>query len=232
MIRNFILDWSGTLVDDLPAVWLATNYVLERAGKPPLTMEEFRDAFVLPFTEFYDKFTPGVPVHQLEQWFHEAFAQYQHQVRPVPFAREFLDFCRQHRLRTYLLSAVRHDYFADQLCRTGFTHQFDGLYLAVHDKRNRIIELIEHHRLHRTETVFVGDMCHDIECARLGGIRSCAVLTGYNSRARLQTSAPDLIVSDLGELMDLLCRSRFEWLWVGPDGRCADRAAADPETPN
>ena len=31
MIRNIIFDWSGTLVDDLPAVWKATNYVLTRA---------------------------------------------------------------------------------------------------------------------------------------------------------------------------------------------------------
>ena len=30
MIRNIIFDWSGTLVDDLPAVWKATNYVLTR----------------------------------------------------------------------------------------------------------------------------------------------------------------------------------------------------------
>ncbi len=31
MIRNIIFDWSGTLVDDLPAVWQATNYVLAQA---------------------------------------------------------------------------------------------------------------------------------------------------------------------------------------------------------
>lgn len=230
VIRNFILDWSGTLVDDLPAVWQATNYVLERAGKSPLTMAEFQDAFVLPFTEFYDRFTPGVPMHQLEHWFHEAFTKYQHLVRPLPFAHEFLDFCRQHRLRTYLLSAVRQDYFSEQLRRAGFTHRFDGLYLAVLDKRNRIIELIEHHQLLRAETVFVGDMCHDIECARLGGIWSCAVLTGYNSRAKLQTSAPDLIVSNLGELMDLLRQSRFEWPWARHSGPCAEPMAARPET--
>ena len=32
MIRNMIFDWSGTLVDDLPAVWSATNHVLTPAG--------------------------------------------------------------------------------------------------------------------------------------------------------------------------------------------------------
>ena len=32
VIRNIIFDWSGTLVDDLPAVWRATNHVLRQAG--------------------------------------------------------------------------------------------------------------------------------------------------------------------------------------------------------
>ena len=33
MIRNIIFDWSGTLVDDLPAVLQASNFVLAQAGK-------------------------------------------------------------------------------------------------------------------------------------------------------------------------------------------------------
>ena len=32
MIRNIIFDWSGTLVNDLPGVWKATNHVLEQAN--------------------------------------------------------------------------------------------------------------------------------------------------------------------------------------------------------
>ena len=34
VIRNVIFDWSGTLVDDLPAVWHATNHVFRNAGVP------------------------------------------------------------------------------------------------------------------------------------------------------------------------------------------------------
>ena len=48
MIRNVIFDWSGTLVDDLQAVWQATNYVLARAERPEMSLEQFRAEFV-PF---------------------------------------------------------------------------------------------------------------------------------------------------------------------------------------
>ena len=66
MIRNIIFDWSGTLVDDLPAVWEATNYVLKRARRPEMTLDQFRAEFCLPFTLFYDRHIPHVPLARLE----------------------------------------------------------------------------------------------------------------------------------------------------------------------
>jgi len=42
VIRNIIFDWSGTRVDDLPAVWQATNYVLTQSQRPAMSLEQFR----------------------------------------------------------------------------------------------------------------------------------------------------------------------------------------------
>ena len=67
MIRNVIFDWSGTLVDDLEAVWRSTNYTLKQSGVPEMSLSEFRDEFSLPFDEFYARVTPGVSLEQLEE---------------------------------------------------------------------------------------------------------------------------------------------------------------------
>ena len=72
VIRNIIFDWSGTLVDDLPAVLKASNFVLTQSGKPAMSLHEFRAEFSLPFKKFYDRHTPEVPMAQLEAWFHAA----------------------------------------------------------------------------------------------------------------------------------------------------------------
>ena len=77
VIRNVIFDWSGTLVDDLPAVLEATNHVLRMAGVPEITRERFRAEFTLPFTGFYERYTPNVPMAQLEEWFHGRFREVQ-----------------------------------------------------------------------------------------------------------------------------------------------------------
>ena len=120
MIRNVIFDWSGTLVDDLPAVWEATNYVLAQAERPEMTLEQFRAEFCLPFTIFYERHTPHVPLPQLEDWFHSRFRQVQGSVCELPHAREFLEFCRANKLRTFVLSTVHRDHFAVQSAVTGF----------------------------------------------------------------------------------------------------------------
>jgi phosphoglycolate phosphatase len=204
VIRNILFDWSGTLVDDLPAVWKATNYVLSRAQRAEMTLGEFRAEFCLPFTLFYDRHVPHVPLPQLETWYHRHFKQVQDSVRELPHARKFLEFCRARKIRAFLLSSVHRDHFAAQASRTGFGAFLEKAYVAVHDKRKKIREILKENRLRARETLFVGDMEHDIETARHGGIHSCAVLTGYNTLAQLRAARPDLVVEHLGELRDIL----------------------------
>lgn len=204
MIRNVIFDWSGTLVDDLPAVWEATNYVLTQAQRPEMSLERFRAEFCLPFTIFYDKHVPHIPLPELEKWFHHRFRQVQDSVCALPHARGFLEFCRARGLRTFVLSTVHRDYFTVQAGATGFGPYLDKPYLNVWDKRQKIHEILEENRLAPEETLFIGDMEHDIETARHGGIHSCAVLTGYNTLEQLRAAQPDLIVEHLGELREVL----------------------------
>jgi len=207
VIRNVIFDWSGTLVDDLPAVWKATNHVLLQAERPELTLDQFRSEFCLPFTHFYDRLIPHIPLPQLETWFHAHFKEVQTSVCELPHAREFLEFCRSRKLRTFLLSTVHRDHFAVQVAVTGFDQFLDRPYVNVWDKREKIHEILEENHLRAEETLFIGDMQHDIETAQHGGVHSCAVLTGYNTLAQLRSAHPDLIVEHLGELRQVLDRN-------------------------
>ena len=200
MIRNIIFDWSGTLVDDLPAVLQASNYVLTQAGRPAMSLEQFRAEFTLPFKTFYDRHLPGVEMPQLEEWFHGEFKRAQSSVVELPYAREFLEFCRCQKIRTFLLSAAHPDHYAAHCRVTGFNTFIDVAYTGVGDKRQKIHEILKVNGLNPVETLFIGDMEHDIETAKHGGVHSVAVLTGYNTLQQLRRAGPDLIVEHLGEL--------------------------------
>jgi phosphoglycolate phosphatase len=210
VIRNIIFDWSGTLVDDLPAVWKATNYVLAQAERAEMSLEQFRAEFCLPFTIFYDRHVPHIPLPQLETWFHSRFKQVQDSVCELPHAREFLEFCRAHEVRTFLLSTVHRDHFAVQTAITGFGKYLEKPYINVWDKRQKIHDILEENGLVPGETLFVGDMQHDIETAKHGGIHSCAVLTGYNTLEQLRAAQPDVIVEHLRELRENLEQNGFQ----------------------
>ena len=216
VIRNIIFDWSGTLVDDLPAVLKASNFVLTQAGKPPMSLDEFRAEFQLPFTTFYDRHTPQVPMAQLEQWFHAEFRQSQDSVVELPHARRFLEFCRARGLRTFLLSTIHADHFQAQCRSNGFDAFIDKPYTDVWDKREKIHDILRENHLRPDETLFIGDMEHDIAAAKHGGVHSCAVLTGYNTLEQLRTAGPDLIVEHLSELRGLLEKNDFRFQPAAP----------------
>ena len=208
-------------MDDLPAVWKATNYVLAQAQATEMSLEEFRAEFCLPFTIFYDRHVPHIALPQLELWFHSRFRQVQDSVCELPHAREFLEFCRSRSLRTFLLSTVHGEHFTLQAAATGFQRFIDRAYVAVRDKRQKIHEVLEENDLEPGATLFVGDMQHDVETAKHGGVHSCAVLTGYNTLEQLRAAGPDLIVEHLGELRQLL---QANDLCLKPSGRSVHAA--------
>jgi phosphoglycolate phosphatase-like HAD superfamily hydrolase/ADP-ribose pyrophosphatase YjhB (NUDIX family) len=207
VIRNIIFDWSGTLVDDLPAVLQASNYILTQAGRPVMTLEQFRAEFSLPFSKFYDRHTPHIEAEQLEEWFHAEFRRAQASVVELPYAREFLEFCRQQKVRTFLLSSVHTDHYAVQCRATGFGPYIDKAYTDIYDKRTKIHDILAENDVNPAETIFIGDMQHDIETARHGGVHSVGVLTGYNTLGQLRAAGPDLIVEHLGELRRILVQN-------------------------
>ncbi|MEY4570094.1 MAG: hypothetical protein RLZZ398_1533 [Verrucomicrobiota bacterium] len=208
MFRNLIFDWSGTLVDDLGPVIEATNAVLGKYEVAPFNRESFRRAFRLPYREFYAELLPDVPLEELEAHFRPAFAAAVTPVTVLPHAREKLEWCSAIGIRAFVLTSMDTLAFERQMDDFGLRHHFEATYSGVLDKREIIHRILETHGLDPTETAFVGDMTHDVETARHGGISSIAVLTGYNHAEILAAVRPDLTVPDLGVLRSLLDRRR------------------------
>ena len=113
-------------------------------------------------------------------------------------------------------SAARNHAFA--ISQGDYIQWLDADDLLAPDKISKQMEIVEKgagprtllssawaHFLYRPAgAIFVGDMQHDIETARVGGIHSCGVLTGYNTLTQLRVSRPDLIVEHLDELRVIL----------------------------
>ena len=210
MFKNLIFDWSGTLVDDMGPVIEATNAVLEKYNLAPYDREEFRRNFRLPYREFYEEILPDVALEELEAHFRPAFDGATSLVTVLPHAREKLEWAKARGIRMFVLTSMDAIAFSRQLNEFGMQDFFEETYAGVLDKRELIGEILEAHSLDKSETAFVGDMTHDIETARHGGISSIAVLTGYHHAEVLASVRPDITVPDLGVLVNVLDRRKAD----------------------
>jgi phosphoglycolate phosphatase len=204
MIRNVVLDWSGTLLDDLSAVLTATNAVLEEYAVPRLTIEQFRAEFALPLAKFYNRFLPGIPLTEIDDSYHKHLASCRDQVSLLPGSREFLEYCAATSRRLFVLSTMQPEHFEVQAARHGVRHFFEKVYVGMNDKRETINSLLKENRLDPAETLLVGDMVHDLEAARRGGVMGVAVLTGFDPIEKLAACEPDAVMRDLITLRRLL----------------------------
>jgi len=206
--RNVILDWSGTLVDDLGPVVDATNKVLCHYGKSPMTRKEFCDVFCLPFIDFYKEVLPGIPMPEVEELYAHFFEESEERVEVLPGVVAFLDFCRDHDLSIFLLSSIKNEHYEKQSASLNLKKYFQRVYTEALDKRIWIRSLIDECSLNFQETMFVGDMQHDVDTAHSVDVFSVAVLSGYNSEEKLLESVPDLVIDNLCQLSDYLSRKQ------------------------
>jgi ADP-ribose pyrophosphatase YjhB (NUDIX family)/predicted HAD superfamily phosphohydrolase YqeG len=143
---------------------------------------------------------------QLDHYYHSAFKLLQENIPLLPHAREFLEYCHAQGYRLFLLSTIHAEHWEVQSTRLDVKKYFTQAYVQAIDKRKTILHLLAEHDLDPNETLFVGDMVHDIETAHHGGVTSCAVLTGYDSLEKLKTAQPHWLFRHLGQLKDHLAR--------------------------
>jgi phosphoglycolate phosphatase len=203
-IRNVILDWSGTLVDDLGPVLTTTNHVFATCGIPPISLGEFRAEFCLPIRKFYQHRLPQVPQAKLEEIFLMEYPRHHTGITLLPHTLDFLRFCQEQGIGAYIASSVDLQTYETQAARFGIDRFITKPYIGIEDKTTKIHHILDENRLNRNETMFVGDMEHDIEAGKAGGVHTCAVLTGYNDAEKLNAMRPDLVCEHLGELQQIL----------------------------
>lgn len=204
MIRNLIFDWSGTLVDDLGPVVATTNAVLGHYGKGPLTREEFLADFELPYTRFYERFLPEVPIAEVETLYLRHFPRDGGKVVELDGARRLLDAARARGMRLFILTSVPELHWQAQARQVGLEKYFEEVWAAVVDKQEFCGSKVAEIGLVPEETAFVGDMRHDIEAGHAAGLLTVATLTGYECLERLSRAQPHIVVRDLHRLSSVL----------------------------
>ena len=205
MIKNVIFDWSGTLSDDITPVYIATMGVFRELGLSSLTFEEFKREFTLPYMKFYRKFKKDADKEEIERLFYQEIVLAGNP-EPFPKAREVLEFLKKEDIRIALLSSHIQKKLIEEIRDYGFQRFFVEVNGGVHDKVEAILEILGKNCFRPNETLYVGDMAHDIEAGKKAGAITVAVSWGYQPKEKLLKEHPDFLIENLADLERIILK--------------------------
>jgi len=201
MIKNIIFDWSGTLSNDLVPVYKSLMEVFKELGIKKMTLNEFQDNFSLPYVKFFNSYVK-VSKEKIDRLFLNHFSG--DDVKLFPNVKNTLDFLKNKNVKMVILSSHPQSKIEMEIKDYKLNRYFDEVVGGINDKRKIIIDLIERNNFKPKETIYVGDMVHDIMAGKEAHIKTVAITWGYNSKQRLLSANPDYTIDKIGEIKNII----------------------------
>jgi phosphoglycolate phosphatase len=168
-----------------------------------ISMDEFRKKFELPYLKFYQKYKADITKDQIDVIFNKAI----HEVgepKPFPHVKEIVMHFHEHKKRIIVISSVPQDKLEQEARDYGIKQYINDLNGSVHDKIDIIKDILKKNFFNPEQTLYVGDLPHDIVAGKSAGVKTVAVTWGYTDKERLMDHNPDFTIEDIRELKDII----------------------------
>jgi len=207
MIEHVIFDWSGVISDNRHQFFGAVRYILRECGKPELTDDEIRDAWIQPYMAFWAKLYPDLDIKRENQLYSE-FMERQPPANVFPGVPELLHACRTKGKTLHVLSSDEPKFIEREEKRFGIRGVFTEIHADEHDKTATMQDVAKRHDLRRANALFVGDTTHEIEAGKAAGVRTAGVTWGVHREDKLRSASPDYIAHTAEELGEIINKER------------------------
>jgi len=201
LIKNCLFDWSGTLVDDFLNVYKATALAFNGLGLKAISLNRFRREFKLPYMDFWHKYLPNMTPAEEKVVFLSAWDT----LKPsqlFPFVHLTLSVLRGRKINLVLFSSHDQDRLEKEVKLFGLEGFFREINGSVLDKVAAIKSVLARNNFAAEETMFIGDMTHDIEAGHAAGIIACAIVNQeakflYETMGKILCAYPDYLINDI-----------------------------------
>lgn len=201
---HIVWDWNGTLLHDIDAVIVATNASFAEFGFAPITLETYRDLYVVPVPKFYERLMGRLPTEEewlvMDETFHRYYWAAAAAAGLAEGALELLRGWQADGLTQSLLSLAPHD----KLVPLVRTHGIDGHFLRVDGRTGpshttkaghlvRHMAAMEPAGVTAGRTVLIGDAVDDALAAAHVGARAVLYTGGSHSRTSLEAAGVPVV---------------------------------------
>jgi phosphoglycolate phosphatase len=202
MIKNIIFDWSGVISDDYICGYQAAMNIFKKLGIKTHSIDEHEKHFTLPYMNFYKKFT-DLPKKEIDKMFEEEIHKVDEPCLLLK-VKETLDFLHKKDIKMVVLSSHPEKKLKMEAKDYKLHKHFINIYARVHDKTEEIEKVMKENNFDKRETAYVGDMTHDIEAGQKAGVKTIAIPSRYESKAKLKKANPDFIIDKIMDIKKLL----------------------------
>tara|TARA_B100001175_G_scaffold36419_1_gene26558 strand:+ start:1143 stop:1793 length:651 start_codon:yes stop_codon:yes gene_type:complete len=203
---SIIWDWNGTIVNDASIFIKIMNDFLSERNLPPITLKQYRSAFVFPVKNYYTKLGFDFSEESFESLSLVFIEKYKKAMFTPPLVKDIknlLSWLCKRQISQYIVSAQEHSLLtrAVEYYRVGlFFKEVKGInnYQAT-SKVSIAKELYSASLKQKKEIVLIGDTEHDAEVAKELNINCFLVSYGHCTKEKLLKTGFNVFdsVSDL-----------------------------------
>ena len=207
--ENIIWDWNGTILNDAPVAFEATNILLQRFGYPMITFQYYRDNVDTPIVNFYSKIF-DLNRHDMEMLDNEWGALYNQLSEKIDLhtgVEEILHSFADKNINQVILSAFKTNEIKKYAHKFSVEHYFDGILgtenIIMESKTVRGKRYMLEHGFAPNQTLYIDDTVHDYETARGLGA-DCILLSGGQQSPKLLKQCGVPVYDTFADIANLL----------------------------
>ena len=205
-----IWDYNGTIIDDAWVAVAAENVVLRENGLPEIDMEFYLRECEMPIENFYrkiydfSKFDFAAIAHSFVKNYDLIAAD----AKPFPEVCSAIKRYSRLGIRQGVISGFETGRLEQSLKSFGLDGYFDFMSgsddTSCGSKSERAVQVVKKHGYKPESTLFIGDMYHDHETARLVGADCVLIAKGHQGEQALKKHGGVTVLSGADELDDII----------------------------
>ncbi|MFH0856305.1 MAG: HAD family hydrolase [bacterium] len=199
MPKGFIFDWSGTLSDNFSKFHEVCSLMFRDFGGEPLSEEELKKNFTVPYMKFWNKYFPEV-TKEMQDVLYE---KYIHEVgRPGLHAgvEDVIKNLHGSGHKIFVVSSDWNSTFHPEVKASGLEEFFTESIGEVYDKSDTFLRMLKDHSLKNDHTYYIGDTDGDIGFGKAANIKTIGISWGSQHRDALAAAEPDFLIDDIKEM--------------------------------
>lgn len=217
MIKLVAFDWNGTLLSDTQTVVDACNQFIKALGGKPVTLQIYREKFIVPVIDFYESIglnreTVLKNSQKNAQIFHEFYELRAIKLRTRANTKSTLAWLTKNKIKSVIFSNHVTHRIQEQIDRLNLSSYIEKVIantqldqaLKGRNKKEKLEQFVKSKKLNFSQVLIVGDSSEEVEIAKELGSISVAITHGHYSTKRIKAAKPDYLINNLKEIIKII----------------------------